>query len=89
MVKNTATIHNPKGIHARPSSTISKAAMEFDCEITFKTDSAEADPRNVLQLLIMELLEGVTIEISADGDDEVDALAKMTELVEQVYHYDT
>ena len=89
MVETTATIQNTKGIHARPSSALSKAAMGFDSDIIFKTDSAEADPTNVLQLLIMELLQGVTLTITANGSDEVEALAKMKELVETVFTYDT
>lgn len=87
MVKGTAKVKNAKGIHARPSAEIALAAKTFKSTIVFTYNGKTSNPVSVLQTIILEMFEGAAVDISATGEDESAALAKMKELLEKEYEY--
>ncbi len=79
MVKISYTIKNEEGLHARPASDFCKTANSFKSEITIIKDGEEYDGKSMLMILCVGAVQGDTIEIKANGEDEqsaVDALVK-------------
>lgn len=87
MVKGIAVVTNSKGIHARPSAEIALAAKSFKSVITLKYNGKTSNPTNVLQTIVLEMFEGASVEIIAEGEDETAALEKMKLMVSKTYDF--
>ena len=84
MYTRKTTIINKTGIHARPASDFVKLAETFSSDITIKnlTNGSDGNAKSIINVLLMELIKGCEIELSAEGDDEQLAVDKLIELVD-------
>jgi phosphotransferase system HPr (HPr) family protein len=87
-VSSEATINNSKGIHARPSSEIAREALKYKSTVTITYNNKSANAKDVLQLIMLELFQGTNVIITAEGDDEKEALENIKKYVEKIYEYD-
>ena len=75
------TILNPSGIHARPAAVFVRTAAGFKSKINIENldrDSALADAKSMISVMVVGVKTGHRIRISADGPDEdaaIEALA--------------
>ncbi len=86
MTEVTLTITNAVGLHARPAALFYKKAREFKSKITIQNLSRENGrelPVSAFNLLQSGVLQGLSIRLRADGDDEQAALAALAKLVEE------
>ncbi len=67
-----------RGLHARNAVSINRLAMEYECRITLRAGSAEADCKNVMSLMNLHVSENDTVEFVFEGRDESEA-AKLME----------
>ncbi len=77
-------VHNKVGLHARPASTLVKAAAGFRSKITIIKDDIVADAKSILTLLTLGARKGDQITIMADGEDEEEALKKILDTLENL-----
>ncbi len=82
MVEKTLTIENKTGIHARPASIFVQTAGQFNSVITIKANGKSADAKSILKIMSMGLVKGTEVTISAEGDDEADAVDALAKLIE-------
>lgn len=78
------TVINPNGIHARPASIFVNKAKEFQSKIMVEnmaTGKAK-DAKAILGVMMLALVKGTEIRITAEGPDEDAAIAAMAELVD-------
>ena len=79
------TIRHEVGLHARPAAMFVKVANGFLSQITVKNLSNESDSVNAKSILGI-LSSGVQmndlIRITAEGEDEDEALAALRDLIE-------
>lgn len=87
-VSATAIIKNLKGIHARPSSIIALESSKYKSTITLEHSKQQANAKDILQILILQLFCGSIVNITADGDDEEEALQATKQLLEKEYNFD-
>ncbi len=80
-VKNTATIVNQRGLHARAAARLAKVAGRFEAEITIATQAHTVTALSIMGLLMLGAAKGTEIEITARGADADDALAALVQLV--------
>lgn len=80
MITKSLTVTNPKGIHARPSALIVRAAQEFDSTIFFNLNGMEANARQIMDVLSLGAFCGDVIEVTVKGTDEEAALARIEEI---------
>ncbi|GEP03311.1 phosphoenolpyruvate--protein phosphotransferase [Methylobacterium oxalidis] len=71
------TVDYPTGLHARPASHWVETARGCAARIQVRHDSQVADAKNLIALLQLGLRCGDEVVISAEGDDEAGALARM------------
>lgn len=76
------TLTNEVGLHARPASVFVKQASGYDCDVTVSKDDRAADASSLLQVLKLEVSQGTTIVIEAEGPDEDAAVSELVELLE-------
>jgi phosphocarrier protein len=77
-----ATIRNKVGLHARPATLFVKAAKAFRSKITVKKNTKVADAKSILSILALGADQNSTILVSADGEDEAQAITALRELLD-------
>ena len=76
-------VSNRLGLHARPAARFVHAASQFRARITVSRDAMRAEGKSILGLLSLAAPCGALLRMTADGDDEREALAHLVELVRQ------
>lgn len=80
MVKQEVTVLNATGLHARPASMFVQTAGKFKSKIFVIKDGNSINAKSIMGIMAGGIAQGTTIEISAEGTDEqeaVDALVKL------------
>jgi phosphocarrier protein len=75
------TIVNERGLHARAAARLVKLAGEFDSEIQVTCADLTVNGRSIMGLLLLGAGQGSEITVTATGEDAVQALAGVIELV--------
>lgn len=75
-------IKNKAGLHARPSSLFVQTASEYDADVIVKCDDEEVNGKSIMGLMLLAAEQGRTLILEADGEDEIDLLEALRELVE-------
>jgi phosphocarrier protein len=85
MTEATLTVMHPLGLHARPAALFYRKAREFKSQITIQNlsgaNSVEV-PVSTIYLVQIGVKQGHQIHIRAEGEDEAEAIAALTKLVE-------
>ncbi|MEC7226121.1 MAG: HPr family phosphocarrier protein [Candidatus Latescibacterota bacterium] len=83
MIDKTVVITNPLGIHARPAALIVQEAAQFAAEITLsKGDVTHINGKSIMGVMMLAAENGAEVTITADGDDEIEALEKIAALMQ-------
>ena len=87
--RQTVTITNKRGLHARASAKFVAAAAQMDgTRITVTKDGTSALGGSILGLMMLGAAMGDTIEIAAEGDDAEARLNELVALVESGFGED-
>ncbi|MBN1141730.1 MAG: HPr family phosphocarrier protein [Deltaproteobacteria bacterium] len=81
MEKETLTIRNRLGLHARAAAQLVQAANRFESEILVEKDGTAVDGKSIMSILMLAAQKGSVISVSAAGKDEKEALAAIKTLV--------
>ena len=73
-------ILNALGLHARAAAKFVHTAGRFTAQIKVARADREVDGKSIMGLLLLAAAQGSTIRITADGPDEVEAIAALCEL---------
>jgi phosphocarrier protein HPr len=68
------------GLHVRPSTAIVKTVRQFDSQVEIRYDGHEADAREVLQILSLQVPQGAEIKLLAEGLDAEKVLEDLMRL---------
>ncbi len=75
-------VRNELGLHARPAGQFVVLAGQFDSEVEVTRGSESVDGRSVLSLLSLAAACGTTLVIRAVGNDAIEAVSALGELLE-------
>ena len=81
MVTQEVTINNEVGLHARPATFFIQKANEFKSGIWVEKDERRVNAKSLLGVLSLGITKGTIITLLADGSDEKEAVAALSELV--------
>ena len=73
-------ILNTLGLHARAAAKFVHTAGRFAAQIRVARGEREVDGKSIMGLLLLAAAQGSSIQITADGPDESDAIAALCEL---------
>jgi phosphocarrier protein HPr len=79
--ERTVVIVNRYGLHARPAAEFVKLAAKFRAEITVRKDELEVNGKSIMGMMMLAAEYGTSITIRASGDDAVEAVDGLAELV--------
>ena len=81
MTSKTVKVTNAVGLHARPATFFIQKANEFKSGIWVEKDERRVNAKSLLGVLSLGITKGTTITLLADGSDEKEAIAALSELV--------
>ncbi|HHB92299.1 MAG TPA: HPr family phosphocarrier protein [Thioploca sp.] len=81
MLKQTITIVNKLGLHARAATKLVKLASHFDSSIKLKRKQREVNGKSIMGVMLLAAAKGSEIELSVDGIDEEIAMSQVSDLI--------
>jgi phosphocarrier protein len=75
-------IQNRLGLHARAAARFVHTAARYQARVTAGRDGRVMDGKSILGILLLGASRGTTIEITAEGEDEAEAVEALVALVE-------
>lgn len=84
MHSQVVTIQNATGLHARPATQFVKLASSFRSDISICVADKCGDAKSILRVLSLGAAQGTQIKISAEGDDEKEAVEKLVMLIDNL-----
>ncbi len=89
-IERRTKIINTNGLHARPATCFAKAANKFNSEIFVRTENKEeVNGKSIIDLLTLGAKKGTEIFITAEGEDNEEALDVLEGLVNDRFNEDS
>jgi phosphocarrier protein HPr len=83
MLNREITIVNRLGLHARAAAKFVNLASAFDSEINISRNGQSVNGKSIMGVMMLAAAKGTTLELSAQGSDEVAAIDQLEALVAQ------
>lgn len=77
----TVTIINKAGVHARPAAMMAQMGRRYKAKITYTAKGQTVDGKNIIPITSVGMTCGTQVIINAEGEDEKEAIAALTELI--------
>lgn len=81
MLSKEIVINNKTGLHARPASEFVKETAKFKSAITIDFKEKKINAKSIIHVLSAGISAGSTITLSADGEDEKQAIETLSEVI--------
>jgi phosphocarrier protein HPr len=75
-------IINPLGLHARAAAKLVQLASGFASQITIVHGEKDANAKSIMNVMMLAASRGSFIQVSAEGEDQDEALAAVVALIE-------
>ena len=85
MISRNITIENKTGIHARPASLFISTASKFKSNITLENNGKKGNAKSMINILGLCITAGSEVTITADGEDETQAVEALVKLIESKF----
>lgn len=85
------TVQHESGLHLRPASLFVQEAASYQSEIQVRNITKNSGYRNAksaMSVMMLQVAQGNTISIRADGEDEVAAIEGLRDLIERNFDED-
>ena len=81
MQKQTVTIVNKLGLHARASAKLTQTAARFPCGVFLSRNARRVNAKSIMGVMMLAAGLGSTVEIETDGEQEAEAMAALVSLI--------
>lgn len=88
MTEKMVTIKNRAGIHARPAALLVQTASKFKSRIFIEKDNDKINGKSIMGIITLGAGYNTVLKISADGEDEVDAVDSLCKLFDSKFEED-
>jgi phosphocarrier protein HPr len=75
-------IQNKLGLHARAAAKLVHMAARFKSDIKVRKGSEEVDAKSILGILLLAAGPGSRISVTANGEDEGEAVSSIEQLID-------
>ena len=82
MTSKEVVINNQVGLHARPATFFIQKANEFKSSIWVEKEERRVNAKSLLGVLSLGIVKGTSIKLIADGTDEEEAIATLSDLID-------
>lgn len=67
----------PNGLEARPVALLVQVASQFDSSIYIEMQDKKVNAKSIMGMMTLGVSEGQSVTVSADGEDETEAIASI------------
>ena len=85
MIKQTVTISNKLGLHARASAKLTKLAGGFRCDVHLSRNGRRVNAKSIMGVMMLAAGIGSEVEIETEGVDEQAALDAIVALIDDKF----
>ena len=82
MQQATMLIQHDTGLHARPAAQFVKLAKQFKSDITVTNNGKTVNAKSIMFILTLGIAKNTEIMLTANGEDEQEAISALVKLVE-------
>lgn len=79
MITKNMTIELKQGLEARPVAVFVQVASRFDSSIFVEYENKKVNAKSIMGMMTLGLAAGENVTVSADGDDESEAIQSIEE----------
>lgn len=83
MEKKDFKIIAETGIHARPATLLVQTASKFNSDITLQYQDKSVNLKSIMGVMSLGVGQNAEVTITADGDDEKDAIESISETMQK------
>ena len=80
-MKQSITVINKLGLHARASAKLTKLAGSFPCQVWLSRGERRVNAKSIMGVMMLAAGVGTDIEIETIGDQENEALLSLLGLI--------
>ncbi|MDR0450392.1 MAG: HPr family phosphocarrier protein [Treponema sp.] len=88
MTEKMVKVLNRAGIHARPSALLVQTTKDFKCDIYFEKENEKINAKSIMGIITLNAGFGTELKISAEGEDEQEAVDTLVRLFESKFEED-
>ena len=88
MIRREVTIRNRLGLHARAAARFVHTASRFRARVTASREGRAMDGKSILGILLLAAAQGTVVVLTADGEDESEAVEALAALVKSGFGED-
>ena len=88
MYQQNVTVKNKTGLHARPAALFVQTANRFKSEVFIEKEGKKVNAKSIMGVMSLAVSQGTPIIVSAQGEDEKEAVNKLVELIESKFGED-
>jgi phosphocarrier protein len=81
MIKQSITISNKLGLHARASAKLTKLAGSFQSDVFMTRNERRVNAKSIMGVMMLAAGIGSVVEIEVSGPDEQAAIAALIALI--------
>ena len=81
MQQKDLRIINKLGLHARAAAKFVTLASQFACDVQVARGTQEVNGKSIMGIMMLAASQGTIITLTTDGPDEVEAMERLEQLV--------
>lgn len=82
MVNKAVTVKLPSNADARPVAVLVQIASKYDSRVFLIDDNKKINAKSIMGMMSLGFVNGDTLEIEAEGEDENEAVDEMAAYIE-------
>ncbi|MFA5700273.1 MAG: HPr family phosphocarrier protein [Desulfuromonas sp.] len=87
-IQKELVIQNRLGLHARAAAQFVQLANNYACEIFIEKNGEEVNGKSIMGILMLAAPQGTMIKVRTQGDDALDAIAALEQLIDNKFGED-
>ena len=85
MLRQTVTIKNKLGLHARAAAKLVNTAGRYASSVQIKNADKTADAKSIMAIMMLAAAQGAELELTVEGEDEAQALESVVDLIDDLF----
>jgi phosphocarrier protein HPr len=81
MQQRDVEIVNKLGLHARPSAKLTQLASSFNSQVFMARNGRRVNAKSIMGVMMLAAAKGSTITVETDGDDEMEAIEALVDMI--------
>jgi len=88
MIRESITIKNSAGLHARPAASLVKLASKYKADFFIHMYGYRVNGKSILGVMTLAAEQGAELELEFDGPDEEKAFSAVKDLIDRGFDED-